>query len=184
MTKARDNANGGLGLILIKPTSVTNGTVDTNGRVTFSNVSNLIVDNVFDTKYKVYRIMFEKITASTDTDDLHFQLRRGSTTQTTAYYCSTAVSSHSSATFSNINSNNVSQYTMHNYCDFFGHLDITGVGHTAEYPKFWGTADDFAQSQTLTLGGNVRDSQTFTGFLIKSSSTNITGSLSIYGYKI
>jgi hypothetical protein len=39
MTKARDNANGGFGLVLVKPSSVVNGTDNGKGTVSFSAAS-------------------------------------------------------------------------------------------------------------------------------------------------
>jgi hypothetical protein len=154
-------------------------------RNSFSNVATVDVDSVFTTTYKTYLIVFEIVNAATGTDDLHFQLRYGTTTQTASYYCSTAVSNHSSSTFTNVNSNNASQYTMaSNTENFAGYMYITGVGNTSEYPRFFGNANDFAQSLTLTLGGNVRTTQTYTGFRLKSSSTNITGTVAVYGLAI
>jgi hypothetical protein len=41
MTKARDLANGGFGLVLIKPSSVVNGTDNGKGTVSFSGVTSV-----------------------------------------------------------------------------------------------------------------------------------------------
>jgi len=47
MTKARDLANGGFGLVLIKPSSVVNGTDNGKGTVSFSGVTSVSLNDVF-----------------------------------------------------------------------------------------------------------------------------------------
>jgi len=57
MTKARDLANGGFGLVLVKPSSVVNGTDNGKGTVSFSAVGSVSLNNVFSSTYDNYRIM-------------------------------------------------------------------------------------------------------------------------------
>jgi hypothetical protein len=51
MTKARDNANGGFGLVLVKPSTVVNGTDNGKGTVSFSGASSVSLNDVFSWKY-------------------------------------------------------------------------------------------------------------------------------------
>ena len=55
MTKARDLANGGFGLVLIKPSSVVGGTDNGKGTVTISGTS-VSLNGVFTSTYTNYRI--------------------------------------------------------------------------------------------------------------------------------
>jgi hypothetical protein len=58
MTKARDLANGGFGLVLVKPSSVVNGTDNGKGTVTFSAQTSVSLNGVFNSTYDNYRIVF------------------------------------------------------------------------------------------------------------------------------
>ncbi len=55
MTKARDLANGGFGLVLIKPSSVVNGTDNGKGTVSFSGVTSVSLNDVFNATYTNYK---------------------------------------------------------------------------------------------------------------------------------
>jgi hypothetical protein len=57
MTKARDLANGGFGLVLIKPSTVVNGTDNGKGTVSFSAASSVSLNNVFSSIYDNYYIL-------------------------------------------------------------------------------------------------------------------------------
>jgi hypothetical protein len=48
MTKARDNANGGFGLVLVKPSTVVNGTDNGKGTVSFSGASTVSLNGCFN----------------------------------------------------------------------------------------------------------------------------------------
>jgi hypothetical protein len=79
MTKARDLANGGFGLVLMKPSSVVNGTDNGKGTITIgSTVSFVSLNNVFNSTYNSYRIIFDCSTTtafSASQGDMHFRFR-------------------------------------------------------------------------------------------------------------
>jgi len=72
MTKARDLANGGFGLVLVKPSSVVGGTDNGKGTVSFSAASSVSLNDVFSATYKNYKIIF---TGTGANDDLKLRLR-------------------------------------------------------------------------------------------------------------
>ena len=83
MTKARDLASGGLGLILIKPTSVGNGTDNGNGLITFSGVQNFSLNGVFNSTYTNYKIVLNITSGS---GALYPRLRANNSDNTSAVY--------------------------------------------------------------------------------------------------
>ena len=100
MTKARDLANGGFGLVLIKPSSVVNGTDNGKGTVSFSGASSVSLNGVFSSTYKNYRISFDNITMPTGAGatDLLLRLRAGGSNTTTNYTGAGFYMTHNSAT--------------------------------------------------------------------------------------
>jgi len=80
------------GLVLVKPTGATNGTVGANGAVTVGNaVSSVTVTGVFSSVYDNYRITYNGGTGSPSGD---LRLQFGSTT--TGYYNSLIYASYAS----------------------------------------------------------------------------------------
>lgn len=57
MTKARDLASGGFGLVLVKPSSVVNGTDNGKGTVSFSGASSVSLNGVFSATYTNYKML-------------------------------------------------------------------------------------------------------------------------------
>ncbi len=154
-------------------------------RTTFSNVSSQAFDNVFTSSYFNYLVVIDDIYAATSSDDLQLQLRyAGPTTQTASYYGSSFAVPFSGAT-STTQSNNASQLTISAIAGSSGtpasgHFFVNNVGNSSLIPNFRGQFTDSDANQ-MSFGGNINVARTYTGFLLKSSSTNITGAVSIYG---
>ena len=85
MTKARDLANGGFGLVLIKPSSVVNGTDNGKGTVSFSAQSSVTLNNIFTSTYDNYQINITVTNTSTDLD-LRMRVMDGLSAQTGNFY--------------------------------------------------------------------------------------------------
>jgi hypothetical protein len=154
-------------------------------RTPFSGVASQAFDNVFTSTYYNYLVVIDDIFAATGGDDLHLQLRyAGPTTQTASYYGSSFAVPFSGATAITA-SNNASQMTISaitgtSGTPASGHFFVNNVGNSSLIPNFRGQYTDSDANQ-ISFGGNINVARTYTGFLLKSSSTNITGSVSIYG---
>lgn len=154
-------------------------------RTSFSNVASQAFDSVFNTTYSNYLVVIDQIYAVTGDDDLHLQMRyAGPTTQTTTYYGSAAQWSVA-GTPSTIASNNAAQWTISGQTGSSGtfgsgHIFFNVVGDASKAPVIRGQFTDKDANQ-LVFGGNQDTARVYTGFLLKSSSTNITGTVSIYG---
>ena len=154
-------------------------------RTTFSNVASQAFDSVFTSTYTNYLVVIDNIYAVDGGDDLYLQLRyAGPTTQTASYYGSSFGSPFSGATF-NTQSNNASQLTISTQTGSSstfgaGNIYFNSVGNASEIPNFRGQYLD-KDANSYFFGGQINVARTYTGFLLKSSSTNITGAVSIYG---
>ena len=157
-------------------------------RASFSAVANTgtTFDDVFSSTYKSYQIVFESFAAATNTDDVHLQFRyAGPTTDTADYYGNIANYIYNTTTITNLNQSNAAFATLSVNAGSTtqtgaGTFFVSGVG-VSDYAKLTGTyTDSQAASSTQSFYIN-QPARTRTGFLLKSSSTNITGTVAVYG---
>ena len=151
---------------------------------TFSNVANVDIDSAFTTTYTNYKVIFQNLYAATATDDLHLQWRFGATTQATGYY---GTSTASSSTAVITQTANAAQLTLAAYLGSstqYSNFDVTmmGMGVAAEsLPFITGQGYAVNDTQGFVFAGTTNNTEQWTGFRLKSSSTNITGKVLIYG---
>jgi hypothetical protein len=188
MTKARDLANGGFGLVLVKPSTVVNGTDNGKGTVNFSAVSSVSLNGVFTSTYRHYRISLQ-LTAATADADLQLRMRIGATTTATNYYYGGNLVIFE-GTNSIVNGNNTTQWPL-------GSIDTSNANIAQSY-----TMDIFSpqinRSTNLVLkgwsqqtGGNTymlnfagvqNDGTQFDGFSVIATAGAVSGIVSVYGY--
>ena len=170
-------AAGSSGLTLIK-------------RASFSGVANTgtTFDSQFTTTYLTYLVIVEKVVAATSADDFQFQFRNGSTTIATDYYGLSTFSQHNSTSFSFLGSSGAAQFSLtENTADGTSFaLWIGGVGSASATTnaRYYGTGIGFQLPQNIQTGGGLYLSSVVNGILFKSASSNITGTVSIYGLAI
>lgn len=169
------------GLKWATPATTTSG-MTLISRTSFSNVASQAVDSCFTSTYESYLIVIEGITAATSADDLQFQWRTGSsTTYTSATYYAAARALDYAGTLTSTTTVAQTQYTIAPECYHAVELWVNGVGQTSEVPRLHGTSVDYTNCKIGMVGGMLTASITATGFLLKSSSTNITGDVAVYG---
>ena len=159
-------------------------------RTTFSDVASQAFDGVFTSTYQKYYVAFDNFIAATSTDDLQLQFRyAGPTTQTTTYYGSINVSAFNANIATTLQSN-TSQYTIAPSTGLStsgsqgsGYLYFSNVGNSSQRASVISNYIYPPDAQTTMGGGNNDTARTYTGFLLKSSSTNISGTVTIYGLK-
>jgi len=179
MTKARDLANGGFGLVLVKPSTVVGGTDNGKGTVSFSAASTVSLNDVFSSTYANYKIIFSAKADSTR--DIQFRLRvSGSDASGSSNYLW-----HREASFTSgsLDSDNTSTFWI---------VSVTDT--VAEFPIVIDLSNPFlAQTTgivavggrhtlTQTIAGYHNQATSYTGFTIFPSSGNFTGNVSVYGY--
>jgi len=166
-------APSGSGLTLIK-------------RSTFSAVANTgtTFDTVFSSTYKSYLVVIEDIFAATGTDDLHFQFRAGGVTTTSGYYAN-YYGYQLSTSLQSAFSNNTTQMTIAKDTGSSGGgvgsgvFTMYGVGNTTA-AAITGQYYTRSLAESGTIAGSCAGTN-FDGFLLKSASTNITGTVAVYG---
>lgn len=154
-------------------------------RTTFSNVASQAIDDVFSSTYQKYLVTLDNMSAATSGDDAQLQFRyAGPTTQTTTYYSGVEQISWVGAN-SLIQVNNGSAITMS------GNTGSSSNGQSSAYLFFSNVG--VSTNPTVIINyvsgllnvcngfGAADTARTYTGFLLKSASTNITGTVTVYG---
>jgi hypothetical protein len=181
MTKARDLANGGFGLVLVKPSSVVNGTDNGKGTVSFSAASSVSLNGVFSSAYKNYQVVFNVSSASGQVEFLYRMRVSGSDTTSIDYYSQLLTANGASAT-----AERVSQATG----GTLGQITNQENGIVANFYRPFDTVRTMVTSQNAnsvdtirfrSVGSVLADSVSYTGLTFYSSQ-NITGTVSVYGY--
>ena len=184
MTKARDLANGGFGLVLIKPSTVTNGTDNGKGTVTFSSVSSVSLNNVFSSTYTNYRIELNGTNASTLLN-WHAKMRASGSDSTANYnssefWVSSAGSSGIGSYINNggffqINTNDNSNGGCPTWFDIFRPFE-------AAVTNVLGQGYDGSAGKSKYFGGLHNVSTSYDGITIACNTGTISGIISVYGY--
>jgi hypothetical protein len=156
-------------------------------RSSFSSVAgtSTTFDGVFTSNYISYLLEIENLGSATAGDDLQFVFR-ASGSDLTAHYGNTLQVAYNGATWTNTTSTNTTQITI--YVDnasttypAMGQIFVNNVGGTSGYQNMngfiYGTS---GASYNLFFGSN-QATTTYTGFRLKSASSNITGTVAVYG---
>lgn len=167
--------------------TLSSGAVTLVQRSSFSNVAgtSTTFDGVFTSTYASYFIEIENLGSATAADDLQLVLR-ASGSDLTNHYGNTLQVAYNGATWTNTTSTNTSQITI--YVDSasttlpaIGQFFVNNVGGTSSYASVNGfILGTSGLSYNLFFGYNSATT-TYTGFRLKSASSNITGTVSVYG---
>jgi len=189
MTKARDLANGGFGLVLVKPSSVVNGTDNGKGTVSFSAASSVSLNNVFSSTYDNYRIMITISTSSNNDGNQFIRMRNaGSDKSTNTYVYSSWIKAGSGSDLSFTSSTNsyVKLGAQDNvekggqsYC-----IDIVSP-FLSQFTRM--NCNVTMQNDAGAWAGGVVsglqfENTSFDGFTWHTENGTITGTVSVYGY--
>ena len=165
-----------------------NGAMTLITRTSFSNVASVTYDSVFSATYGSYLVVLENFYAATPADDILVKLRYSATTETTSYRAASLVTVYNSAAISTVLNSAVDSFMI---ADQSGSSTEPSRGHMI-IPNA-GVAGTFAMNGQLTNTNASRyysfncgnfQSRTYTGLLFQSSSSNITGTIAIYGMKV
>ena len=144
-------------------------------RSTFTNVANTgsTFDGVFTSTYGSYLVIIENYDAATMTDDAQLQLRAGGVTKTTSYFNGSYINGSGSVSFTALNNSSTSLFQLSTDGYIFGQLFFNGSNVRGQI-----------NSQLNTLYSTIQgfvDSYGPDGFLLKSASSNINGTVAVYG---
>jgi hypothetical protein len=157
-------------------------------RSTFSNVANTSTtfDGVFTSTYTNYLVRIEQLSSSTIADDLHFQFRYSGVTDT-GYYAGLWQIEWNSTTIANTNPGAAgaviplaTDSQTSPAFPFVGELNVGYIG-TTQKAKIYGMGFESYGGQFCFIGGDMDVARTVTGFILKSASANISGTVAVYG---
>ena len=185
MTKARDLANGGFGLVLVKPSSVVGGTDNGKGTVNFSGVSTVSLNNCFNSTYRNYKVIIDYVPATTS-GAFSLRLRSSGSDNSTSNYqrsiiymgASTPLQTRASQSDWSLLGNLANDYYSLSFDVFtpFASLHTHAIGSTG-YRNTSTTANEINNVQLGFSGTN-----SFDGISLLANGPNITGTVSVFGY--
>lgn len=158
-------------------------------RTSFSNVAGQEFSDVFTSTYPTYRIVIENIFAASANDVIQFQVKTSGGVQSASYYGSNLnLIFNSTAIDTVISNNNGTVYKLNK--DSAGSdaaggstfvFDVINAGINGR--ASWSGFGNVRQSgYTNAFGGYRAVTETVTGFKLSGSTSNITGTVAIYGY--
>ena len=155
---------------------------------TFTDVASQTFDGVFNSTYKTYLVVINNIINATFDNRLNWQFRyAGPTTQTSAYYGGSfgiaRGGTTTQTTSENAGSFCIALQTGGDTANFgSGQIFVSNVGNTSTNGNLSGKYFNGYTATQFVIGSNVNVQRVYTGFLLNSAdSTNLTGSVSIYG---
>ena len=159
-------------------------------RTTFSGVASQTFDGVFTTTYENYIVYFNSMSAATSADDPYLALRYQATDVAgTVYFNRMAMSSGSSAVTGSAQSStdfiSLAIATGSSAEPGYGVMYFGNVGNVANKGNGWGQWNDGANGQASWFNGSFASggaaNKICTGFKVYTSSSNISGTVTIYG---
>jgi hypothetical protein len=188
MTKARDLANGGFGLVLMKPSSVVNGTDNGKGTVSFSGTS-VTLNGVFNSTYDNYRVVFQ-VPTSSSTGYLLAQFCTGNSANSTSNYnnATWAFRSGNAQQVETANENDSQTNLLTTLGNGAGaSLDIINPFSSSYNTMMHGTAYYVSGSTGSKIlatihGTRFQTNTSFDGIKFNFGSNTQIGTVSVYGY--
>ena len=184
MTKARDLANGGFGLVLVKPSSVVGGTDNGKGTESFTGASSVTLNNVFTSTYENYRIVCTGKGSSNNNMNARL-VDNGSAYTTGNYRYNLIFMTYASSV---VNGGNSGSGTKIPVTDINSTDDAMGFTMDLYSPKnsnrFTGYSSLSARGDQgfITLAGALAVTTSFDGIQLLPDTGTITGQVSVYGY--
>ncbi len=181
MTKARDLASGGFGLILMKPSSVVGGTDNGKGTVSFSGASSVSLNDVFNSTYENY-LLLTRITDMSVGDNVQIRMRASGSDDSTANYHNLGL--RITTTVDRIASYGQTSYRIGETGTKKGAFQTVIYGpQLAALTQFNGLITN-GFNNPMENGfqmGAHNVATAYTGFTIFPASGTMTGSVSVYG---
>ena len=156
-------------------------------RSTFSNVANTSTtfDGVFTSTYSDYLVVFQQFYSATTADDLHWQWRYGGNTDTGQYATLLEVG-QDSTTWTKVYSGNAGAVATlatdsESGFPFVGTLHIAKIGTGTYKPSMYGMGHEKYNGSLCLIYGDLDVARAFNGFILKSASSNVSGTVAVYG---
>jgi hypothetical protein len=168
------------GLVPIIPGAIANGTINANGKVTFSTVASVSIGSCFSAQYDNYLIKYT-LTAKTAAVDTSFRLRLASSDSSTLY---SGVVQTAQGTTASAVTNVTTQWIVDKggSAPCSARLEVDGP-FLAAATEAMGQASATATTPTASNGSHHHSAATsYDGFTLFVASGTISGTIRIYGY--
>ena len=185
MTKARDLASGGFGLVLVKPSSVVGGTDNGKGTVTFSAASTVSLNGCFNSIYDNYKIVIDEIPSTTG--DLTFRFRVSGSDNSTSNYERQYLAANGTGTFvgrvSGATSWTLNGGRLANR--HFYEINVSNPALAVVKGAVTALTSNYESASNVVYSANAygfKATTIFDGFSLITSAGTFTGAVSVYGY--
>ena len=168
------------------PAVSASGLTVVKARTAFTGVANTgtTFDSVFTSTYKNYVVVIEHFTQVTAADDPQLQLLYSGTTQAAGYYGGVS-GVNAGGTLSQVGNVSTSEFAFWDNgsgsAGTFLTLNFTNVGTSSENAAMLGHGMEYDGLKNFTFGMMNVTARTYTGFMLKSASSNISGFATVYG---
>ena len=187
------------GLVQIVPTSISatggSGSISATGAVSFTSASSISLNGVFSSTYDNYRIIINANSSSTSGIGQLIRLRASGADNSSSNYRWSNLYIFDSSTTPTVSGGGSNGLTTSFYCG----TNSSTAGYTGEIVI--NISNPFASKNTAVLfqsasydqtgvrgtfetgGGTMSVTTSYTGFTLVPNSVNITGTVSVYGYR-
>ena len=171
-------------LQLVRPTSVTGGTINANGSVDFSGVSVLRLNGIFNSDFNNYKVICNHVGSSATFNNMRLRLSSGGTDYDNNYYNFMLYwDGVTYATAANANTTYCEWMYTANLNGTFD-MDIFSPYLTTYTSMFW---EHDAWGTTNNIKGTTKSWQyaarSYDGFSITPTGQTFSGNIRVYGYR-
>lgn len=174
------------GTVQLVPSSVAVGsgsaTIGGNGDVSFSGVSSVSLNDVFSSVYNHYTVKVN-IDSNSTALDLLFRYRVSGSDNSTSNYKNRNILIGSTGSTSSYGSGTSTFGYVSANSGTTGSLATIQISNPFQTQRSHFTSSAIDDLYTLVVGVAFADTTSFTGFSLIASTGNITGAVSVYGFR-
>lgn len=150
---------------------------------TFSNVASVTLDNCFNSTYDTYLVTFVDCFGGTAADDAQLEWRYSTSTLTSGYYSSHFYFNTGAvvgASQKNVALGTISDYIGSSSNKSQGQMFVSNAGSSGQI-QARGQWANYNTETANNFGITIGTTETYTGLVFKSSSSNVSGTIRVYG---
>jgi hypothetical protein len=152
----------------------------------FSNVSSVEIDNCFTSAYKIYFLLWDATAVSVNGIDLELKFRyAGPTTQSGGYTGSAFYQGWNNTKvdygFNNQDGAMVWNDLRTGTQQSVGNAYFSSVGQSSQQATYFGSGFGPSGENMIFYSATAGTARTYTGFLLKTSSSTMSGNYAVYG---
>ena len=187
MSRARDVAKLG-GFTQVVPSSVTVGsgtsTINSNGKITISGASNVVINGVFSSQYENYKMVMSQVSVASGTAGIYMRMSKSGVSSDTLYYGHSVYGLYSTTTVYSANRNNNADWQMLYVATSVdtsgGFVEFQSPFVSSSRTSIQHIGSNFDASWTVHGLHNVKDN--YDGIRLIPGSSAMNANIRFYGY--